>query len=208
MPAANRTQPIPFYPAPAPSRYKLDHSHLTLNALRKFAQGAGSALLVFFRRRLNNRIRRRVICSRRAGDGLFVSRRRYSNDLRWRPLRADADRRRRLPVSRRRTVRRALCWPRRRRHCDPALSARRHRRRRARVLPALRAADRRGGGGVSNGGSELDRKHRLFFPRRLRLVQRDSGAERPNSKIEHMLQIAVTGAQFTLNQPSIAPSIV
>jgi hypothetical protein len=47
MPAANRTQPIPFYPAPAPSRYKLDHSHLTLNALRKFAQGAGSALLVF-----------------------------------------------------------------------------------------------------------------------------------------------------------------
>jgi hypothetical protein len=25
----------------------LDHSHLTLNALRKFAQGAGSALLVF-----------------------------------------------------------------------------------------------------------------------------------------------------------------
>ncbi|GJL93287.1 hypothetical protein [Hyphococcus sp.] len=47
MPAANRTQPIPFYPAPSPSKYKLDHSHLTLDALRKFAQGAGSALLVF-----------------------------------------------------------------------------------------------------------------------------------------------------------------
>ena len=47
MPAASKAQPIPFYPAPAPSRYKLDHSHLTFAALRKFMQGAGSALLVF-----------------------------------------------------------------------------------------------------------------------------------------------------------------
>lgn len=45
MSAARYVQPVPFYPAP--SRYSKPHSHMTLAALRKFAQGAGSALLVF-----------------------------------------------------------------------------------------------------------------------------------------------------------------
>ncbi|MEZ5891621.1 MAG: hypothetical protein R3C58_00515 [Parvularculaceae bacterium] len=47
MAAASFVQAIPFFPTPAPSRYQAPHSHYTLDALRKFAQGAGSALLVF-----------------------------------------------------------------------------------------------------------------------------------------------------------------
>ncbi len=45
--ATRYVQPLPFFPAPSPSRYQGRHSHYTVDALRKFAQGAGSALLVF-----------------------------------------------------------------------------------------------------------------------------------------------------------------
>jgi hypothetical protein len=43
--ATRYIQPLPFYPAP--SSFQARHSHYTVDAARKFAQGAGSALLVF-----------------------------------------------------------------------------------------------------------------------------------------------------------------